>query len=173
MPRPWMPEFLRVLSLIPNVTAAARQAGITRQTAHEWKGRDDGFSVAWDEALLRARDNVERILHTFATTGLPVKRRKTRTRYETITTPSGVQVEQVAERVEEEWEDTERSVTALIFYLKAHYPERYRWSERHEHTGRDGGAIEIENLTRIDAQIAALNAEIAARAGGEPVPEES
>jgi uncharacterized protein (DUF2126 family) len=38
-------------------------------------------------------------------------------------------------------------VTAAIFWMKT----RARWSERHEHTGADGGAIQLEDVTKRDA----------------------
>lgn len=36
------------------------------------------------------------------------------------------------------------SDTLLIFLLKANKPRKYRETQRHEHTGADGGAIKVE-----------------------------
>jgi rRNA maturation endonuclease Nob1 len=52
----------------------------------------------------------------------------------------------------------------MIFWLKAHFPDRYRWAERVEATGADGGAIKIASLSETDRQIEVLAAELQSRA---------
>lgn len=163
-PRPWMSPFLKALSLLPVPAAACRNARISRKTAYEWRSHHAAFAAAWDEALALARDNTERLAHQLATTGMPVRRKKTREKVDA----QG----KVVERVVEEWEDVERSATMFIFWLKAWYPDRYRWADRWEGSGPAGGPIQIENLESLDAQIAKLHKELADRAKGEPVPKE-
>jgi len=71
-----------------------------------------------------------------------------------------------------ETEAAERYGPMLIFLLKAHFPDRYRWSERIETTGAEGGPIRFESITELDQKIAALHEELRVRAGSDPVPVE-
>lgn len=167
--RPWQAPFLRSLGLIPDVSSACRSAGVGRATVYRNRDSDGAFRDAWDEALEIARDNVQRVAHNWITVGVPVRSRRTRT--VTKTTADG-EVTTTTETIESE--SAERSSTLMIFWLKAWYPERYRWSERFEATGAEGGPIRVESLDTIDAQIAQLSDELAARAhhAGDPVPDE-
>ena len=165
-PHIWQGPFLKSLSLIPDVSAACRVARVSRNHAYRTRNAVPEFARAWLEALELARDFIQRQAHQLATTGLPVHKRRVRQKFDA----EG----KVIERIEEEYDDVERSATMMIFWLKAWYPDRYRWSERHEHTGRDGGPVEVLALSEIDRQIETLRAELEQRAAadGEPVPVE-
>lgn len=138
-PLPWMSPFLRSLSRIPSVSAACRVAGIGRTTAYRNQKERPEFAEAWRECDELSKDFVERTAHTWATTGVPVKSKRTRRK-------SRVNDKGVLEVIEEETietESAERSATLMIFWLKAHYPAIYRFADKIETTGADGGPIEF------------------------------
>lgn len=159
------------MSLIDDATSACRMANVSKATVYRVRDQDPKFALAWDEAREHARDLVERTAHQWITTGVPVKRKRTRT--VTKTNDQGQIVEETT--TVEETESSERSATLMIFWLKAHHPDRYRFAEKVEHGGSDGSPIRIESVASLDAQIEALAEELrlAARAAGDPaVPEE-
>lgn len=152
---PWQKPFLETLSLMPDVSAACRIAGISRPRAYALRGSDAAFAQAWDEALEQARDLVQRRAHEWITQGVPVRSVRTKRK-----------MNAKGEMIEEEVIETvgsERSATLMIFWLKAWYPDRYRWAERVESTGADGGPLRIETVETIDRQIAELTSELEAR----------
>lgn len=153
--RQWQRIFLQSLSSLPDVTAACRLAGISKQHVYKVRETDDDFALAWADALELARDAVERRAYQWIMTGVPVKKTVKRTK-----TKGGVVVEEETTSTE----SAETNATLMIFWLKAHFPDRYRWSERAELTGADGGAIKIEPLSALDRQIEELSAELASRA---------
>ena len=51
--------FLEALRRVPNVSAAARAAGLARTSAYEWREADPDFAAAWDEAVEESVDNLE------------------------------------------------------------------------------------------------------------------
>lgn len=181
-PKGWHGLFLHSLGLIPDVSSACRVARISRGTAYRARdgevvtkhgervriGIIPGFKEAWEEALANARDRVEQVVHTWITTGVPVRSVTTKTRRKIG--EGGVLLEEITERFETE--SAERSATLAKFWLMAWHPGRYRWADRVEATGAGGGPIQVESLNQIDAQIAALSAELEARAAGAPVPDE-
>lgn len=154
-PKQWQRIFLQSLSSLPDVTAACRLAGISKQHAYKVRENDDDFALAWGDALELAHDAVERRAYQWIVTGVPVKKTVKRTKMK-----EGVVVEEETTTTE----SAETSATLMIFWLKAHFPDRYRWSERFEATGADGGPIKIEPLSAIDRQIEELSAELASRA---------
>ena len=168
--RPWQARFLRAMSLIDDASSACRIANVSKTTAYRNRESDPEFAAAWDEARESARDLVERTAHQWITTGVPVKNVRTRTVTKTV---KGELVEETTETVETL--SAERSATLMIFWLKAHHPERYRFAERLETTGAGGGPVRIETVESIDRQIEKLAAELQVRAvaaGSPPVPEE-
>lgn len=167
-PRVWMAPFLQSLSMIPDVSSACRVATVGRSTVYENRDRNPDFRSAWDEALELCRDLIQRNAHRWITTGVPVKQVKRHTK--TKKDAAGNILETIEETFETE--GSERSATLMIFWLKAWYPDRYRWSERVEATGADGGPIRVESLDSIDRQIAELEAEIIRRDRYGPVEEE-
>jgi hypothetical protein len=147
--RVWQSPFLRSLSLIPDVSAACRVAHVGRTTVYATRDKDLEFRDAWREALELCRDLIQRTAHMWATTGVPVKSAKTRTVRKTDA--AGNVIETTTETVETE--TSERSATMMIFWLKAWYPDRYRWAEKQE------ALVRIESLENIDAQIEELEQE--------------
>ena len=55
----WQERFLRRIADNPNVTAAARAAGITRGRAYQLKDEDPEFAAAWKQAHQSAVDALE------------------------------------------------------------------------------------------------------------------
>lgn len=47
----WRERFLAELSAMPNVSAAARRAGVARMTAYRLRAKDPAFAAEWAEAL--------------------------------------------------------------------------------------------------------------------------
>ena len=58
----WKPSFIEALEACPDVTAAAKHAGIDRGNAYKARQADEAFAVAWHEAINRALDDVESAL---------------------------------------------------------------------------------------------------------------
>lgn len=168
-PLVWQSPFLRSLSLIPDVSSACRVAHVGRTTVYRHRDSNPAFLEAWDEALELCRDLIQRTAHTWATTGVPVKNVRSRT--VTKKDASGNVIETTTEVVETE--GAERSATMMIFWLKAWYPDRYRWAERLESTGAGGGPIRIEGIDAVDAQIEKLEAELARNDATSPPPSEA
>jgi len=56
---PWYDRFLRALARSPNVSAAARAAGVGRTRAYEHRAENPAFAAAWDETLEVAVDALE------------------------------------------------------------------------------------------------------------------
>lgn len=163
--KPWQGPFLKALSTIPDIAAAVRVSGVGRRTAYRYRENDPDFAAAWDEALEIARDGIQQIAWQWATTGVPVKSVRTTTKRnaagEIVTTET---VETLS---------SERSSTLMIFWLKAWYPDRYRWVERVGVGGDpDADPVTVRSLSDIDREIAELSAQLAANGNGEPVPVE-
>lgn len=132
----WKGPFLDALSLMPNVSAASRTAGVGRRTVYDARVADEDFAKAWLEAIDVGVELLERIAHTRAAVGEP--RKLTR---RTVKTVDGKVVEETV--VEEE--SVEVSNTLLIFLLKAHRPMMYRERVDHRITGADGqGPVRVE-----------------------------
>lgn len=53
--------FLAHLRDIPNVSAAARAARISRSAAYDWKADDESFHDDWEEAVAESIDNLEQV----------------------------------------------------------------------------------------------------------------
>lgn len=118
----WQTKFLNALKQSPNISAAAKVAGIARQYAYEVRAGDPDFAKAWEDALGHAVDMAEGELYRRAVKGV-----KKNVYYQ------DKQIDTVREY----------SDTLLIFLLKSHKPEVYRETVRNELTGADGGAIPI------------------------------
>lgn len=50
---------MAALRVQPNVSAAARAAGIARSAAYAWKADDDDFAAEWDDAIEESVDGLE------------------------------------------------------------------------------------------------------------------
>jgi hypothetical protein len=51
--------FLEALRRVPNVSAAARAAGIAKRSAYDWREADSDFAAEWDDAVDESVDNLE------------------------------------------------------------------------------------------------------------------
>lgn len=58
----WKPAFIAALEACPDVSAAARHAGIGRRTAYDARQRDETFALQWADAINSALDDVESAL---------------------------------------------------------------------------------------------------------------
>lgn len=54
----WVPSFLRALTESPNVSKAAKLAGISRRTAYDYRERNAAFAQLWDDALESSTDDL-------------------------------------------------------------------------------------------------------------------
>jgi hypothetical protein len=54
----WVGTFLSALRRSPNVSAAARAAGVTRQAVYLYRESDPDFARAWDDALAESTDHL-------------------------------------------------------------------------------------------------------------------
>lgn len=120
----WQPNFLKWLAKRGNVADACRKVDIARSWIYEVRNADPDFAAAWDEALTEGTELLEGEAFRRAKEGVPE--------------PVYYQGERVG--FVRKYSDT-----LLIFLLKAHKPEKYRETVRNEHSGPDGGAIEIDN----------------------------
>lgn len=112
--------FLAILRETCNVSEAARAANIGRQSAYDWRGDDEAFAAAWDEAEQEAADKLEREAWRRGVDGTdkPV-------------TFQG--------RITDTYK--EHSDRMLELLLKAHRPEKFKERVTNEHVGKDGGPI--------------------------------
>ena len=112
--------FLDRLSKSPNVSAAAKAAGYSRNYFYDLRKVDSVFAAEWQDALDQSLDAAEGELYRRAVRG--------------VSKPVfylGQEVGKVKEY----------SDTLLIFLLKSHKPEVYKETVRNEMTGRDGKDI--------------------------------
>ena len=114
--------FLKALALTGNVSASAEMAGTTRQTMYRHKDADLNFEIAWQHAMDQAIDELE----------LEARRR-------------GLDgyLEPVFQSGELVGYKRKYSDSLLIRQLEAHNP---KYAKRVEHTGRDGGPIELSKV---------------------------
>lgn len=56
--RPWKLRFLEQLRKVPNVSAAAQAAGISRQQAYDIRETDETFAKEWNDAIEQAVDQL-------------------------------------------------------------------------------------------------------------------
>jgi hypothetical protein len=146
----WKDRFIHALALIPNVAAACRAAGVSRQTAYKHKGEDPEFGAAWATALEESVDRLEQAAFERSVQGVP------RT-YEHVTYNADGSVKSRVVRTETVYSDR---MTEML--LKAHRPERFR--ERYDVTMHREGDV--------DAEIAELSRELNVRADEAPATAE-
>lgn len=58
----WKPAFLEQLEASPDVSIAAKAAGVDRSTAYRARQSDEAFAVAWADAIDKSLDAVEAAL---------------------------------------------------------------------------------------------------------------
>lgn len=129
-------EGLAKLGKIEDDIAAAM--GIHVSTLRDWKKKFPEFSVALKIGKSEADTQVENSLF---------KRAMGYEYEETKTVNDG-------ERVEKTIKQVAPDVTAQIFWLKNRKPEEWRDKVHQEVTGKDGGPVQITNLS--DEQLATL-----------------
>ena len=126
----WKGEFLRGLRAQPNVTAAARLAGVTAKTAYQWRQRDPVFAEVWEDAKRQAVDLLGGFVHRMSTTGVATSETRT-----TVTV-----------------QGTMISPQAAMFLLRAHDPATYIPPERREITGADGAPVQHQIYREPDME---------------------
>lgn len=114
--------FIEKLKSIPNVSSAAKAAGINRTYAYKLKSEDADFSAAWDEAIESSTDDAEAEAYRRAVKGT---------------------VKPVFHMGKKVGGIREYSDTLLIFLLKAHRPEKFR--DKLQGAGENG-----EILIKVD-----------------------
>lgn len=107
-----------------NVSRAAEVAGVSRVTVYRWRDRNPAVAEAWDNIVIETTEQAEQELYRRAVEGVnkPVFQ-------------GGKLVGHIREF----------SDTCLIFLLKARKPQMYRERASVEHSGPNGGAIQIDN----------------------------
>lgn len=151
----WVPVFLKHFAQCGVVTAAARKAGINRQSVYVYRDRHPDFAERWKQAEAEAVEMAEAEMHRRAVVGV---------------------LKPVYQGGEKVGAIREYSDTLLIFMLKARRPAVYRDTSRvvlagdandpvrHEHSG----AIKQQHsLGRVGARFAAALAAAAALEEGD------
>lgn len=123
--------FLEQLRKEPNITKAAKAAGYARRYVYELRDGDPDFAEAWDDALQESLDLCEGELHRRAFKGT---------------------LKPVFYLGEKVGAIREYSDVLGMFLMKAHRPERYRETSRHELTGADGKPIQHEGVGLTDTE---------------------
>jgi hypothetical protein len=136
-------RFLEHLALTGNVSKSAEYASTARPFVYELKRSDPAFAAAWDDALLQYAERLEDEADRRAVEGCVRKK-----------FDKGIPVIDPVTNVQ--YEEREYSDTLLIFRLKALKPDVYAERSKNEHTGKDGGAIEISGFGAALAE--AINA---------------
>ncbi|SMC96964.1 hypothetical protein [Novosphingobium sp. B1] len=118
--------FIEMLAQTCNVSEACRAANISRSAAYQWRDEDADFAAAWKDAEEAAADRLEREAWRRAVDG----------------TDKPVTFQGVITATYKEYSDR-----MLEILLKAHRPEKFVERVRNEHTGKNGGPIQTEDVT--------------------------
>lgn len=105
------------------VSAACKRAGVSRSTAYAERRRNEEFALAWADVEEATTERMEREAQRRAVEG--VKR-------------------DVLYQGDKVGEELHYSDTLMIFLLKARRPHVYRDNVHIQHTGPDGGPIQIQ-----------------------------
>lgn len=145
-----MAAAVEAMRVVPNLTEAARAAGVARSTVQRAVQRDEEFAVAMNDAREQALDTIESSLLLRARSGQTLRKRVTKTladgRQETT-----------------EHEEVYLSDSAAFFLLKRWRPE-YRDTYRVEQSGPNGGPIQID--ARMADAVGFFDAEVVRLAAG-------
>lgn len=140
---PWKGEFLRAFRMRPNVTRSAQAAGMTRQGVWWARKHDPLFAVVYEDAREQSTDVVESFGIAMASNGLDTVETRTTTK-RALDEKTGKMV-----TIEESTVVTEGKLVSpqlTMFMLAAHRPSVYSRAARMEHTGKDGGPVEVQHL---------------------------
>lgn len=129
-------RFLRAFSYNANLTAAAKAAGIARQTPYKWRDEDPEFAAAMEEAEQESIDRLE--AHAF------------RLAYEGVQRVRHSAGKVVRNDDGTPYIETEYSEGMLALLLKARRPERYKERAVHEITGKGGGPVAVDVVFDLD-----------------------
>ena len=69
--RVWRRAFVKTLAKVPNVSLAAKAAGVSARTAYNHRDDDPEFAAQWLDALNKSVDKVEAIAFELASEGEP------------------------------------------------------------------------------------------------------
>ena len=69
LPKGWQDAFLEEMRMQPNVSRAARMAGVSRRTAYRHREYDEDFSDAWDDAEAEGKEKALEYLAELAESG--------------------------------------------------------------------------------------------------------
>jgi len=127
----WRPRFLEALAGTANVSEACAAASVGRTTVYAERRTNDTFREEWERRIDTAVDKLEREAWRRAAEGIE---------------------EPIYSRGELVGTIRRYSDLLLIFLLKAHRPEKYRESFRHELTGPGGGSIDVRHSARETLQ---------------------
>ena len=122
----WLEAFERDLM----VSAACKAAKVGRSTVYDARQTDPAFAQAWDDLENQTTDAMEREGYRRGVEGVE---------------------RDVYHQGEVVGKERQFSDTLLIFMLKARKPDVYRDNARIEHTGAQGGPIQVEgvDLTKL------------------------
>jgi hypothetical protein len=121
-PRNWQLRFIQHLENTGQVVLSCKLAGVSKKTAYRCRARSPKFAAAWEQALERALDAIEDAAHRMAL---------------------GVDLEGKTVR-----DPSERLV---VFMLERKRPEKYGRRQMLEHSGPQGGPIQLSNATMSEA----------------------
>jgi hypothetical protein len=132
-------RFLEFLARTGNVTRSAEAVGVARQNIYLARDADPEFKKAWDEAIDAGMDDLEGEVLRRARDGIP----------EPVV--SGGRVVMVPDPENPNGPPVPLTIrkysdTLAVTLLKAHRPEKYRDRSAVEHTGRDGGPIQHQEV---------------------------
>lgn len=145
----WQDRFLARLRDTGNVRRSCEAAGVARSWAYDLRAKDPQFAAEWKAAALDAADLIEETLLDRGLSG-----------WEEPVYQGGQLVGEIRRYA--------HNVAMVI--LKASNPEKYGDRTRLEHTGPDGGAIQIQQqidpALLTDEQLAQLDALLSAAQPG-------
>ncbi len=123
----------------------AERMGIGVSTLCEWQNKYPEFAAA----LKENKEVVDRKVES------SLLKRALGYEYDEVTCEKGVETKRVTKQVVPD-------VTAQIFWLKNRKPDDWRDKTNVEHTGKDGGVIEVHEMTteEMDARILELQAKL-------------
>jgi hypothetical protein len=139
-------EFLDLYLIHGNITTTCRALGLNRNRVAGWITKDKSFGEAFAEAKEMAADLVERAMYDVAING---------------------HVKPVYQQGRLVGHTREVVPGLMIKVAQALRPEKWREQQKVEHSGPDGGPIEI---AAVEQRILGRIADLAARAGEDRVP---